>query len=157
MAVKIDKIDLQILKILQEEGRITNLELSNKIGLSPAPTLERVRKLERNSYIDSYHAVVNEKVLGIGIQAFIQVSLTRQLDNAINSFQDKIAEIDEVVEVYQVTGSFDYQIKVMVQDIQSLDKLITDKLGKIEEIRQMQSYVILSAIKSSRVVPFEYN
>lgn len=157
MAVKIDKIDLKILKILQEEGRITNLELSNKIGLSPAPTLERVRKLERNKYIDSYHAVVNEKVLGIGIQAFIQVSLTRQLDNAIHSFQEKIQAIDEVVEVYQVTGSFDYQLKVMVQDIEALDGLITDKLGKIEEIRQMQSYVILSAIKSSKVVPFQYN
>ena len=74
MAVKIDKIDLKILRILQEEGRITNLELSNKIGLSPAPTLERVRKLEKNQYINSYHATINEKSLGIGIQAFIQVS-----------------------------------------------------------------------------------
>ncbi len=157
MALKIDKIDLRILKILQEDGRITNLELSNKIGLSPAPTLERVRKLEKNKFINSYHAIVNEKTLGIGIQAFIQVSLTRQLDNAIASFQDKISKIDEVTECYQVTGSFDYQLKVMVKDIEGLDKLITDKLGKIEEIRQMQSYVILSTVKSSKVVPFEYN
>ncbi len=157
MATKIDKIDLRILKILQEEGRITNLELSSKIGLSPAPTLERVRKLEKNNFISSYHAVVNEKTLGIGIQAFIQVSLTRQLDNAILSFQDKISKIDEVTECYQVTGSFDYQLKVMVRDIESLDRLITDKLGKIDEIRQMQSYVILSAIKDSKIVPFEYN
>lgn len=157
MAVKIDKIDLKILRILQEEGRITNLELSNKIGLSPAPTLERVRKLEKNQYINSYHATINEKSLGIGIQAFIQVSLTRQLDNAINSFQDKVNSIAEVVECYQVTGSFDYQLKVMVKDIESLDRLITDKLGKIEEIGQMQSYIILSAVKSSKVVPFEYN
>lgn len=157
MATKIDKIDLKILRILQEEGRITNLELSNKIGLSPAPTLERVRKLEKNNFINSYHATVNEKNLGIGIQAFIQVSLTRQLDNAILSFQDKISKISEVVECYQVTGSFDYQLKVMVRDIESLDKLITDHLGKIEEIRQMQSYVILSTVKSSKVVPFEYN
>lgn len=157
MGIKIDKIDLKILKILQEEGRITNLELSNKIGLSPAPTLERVRKLERNSYIDSYHAVINEKVLGIGIQAVIQVSLTRQLDNAIASFQKKVLNLKEVVECYQVTGSFDYQLKVMVADIEALDKLITNELGKIEEIRQMQSYVILSTIKSSKVVPFPYN
>ncbi len=157
MATKIDQTDLKILKILQEDGRITNLELSNQIGLSPAPTLERVRKLERNNYINSYHATVNEKVLGVGLKAFIQLSLTRQMDNAIESFQEKISNIDEVVECFQVTGNFDYQLKVMVKDIESLDVLIKEKLGKIEEIRQMQSNVILSAVKLSKVVPFQYN
>ncbi|MCI5054647.1 MAG: Lrp/AsnC family transcriptional regulator [Flavobacteriales bacterium] len=157
MAVKIDKTDLKILKILQEDGRITNLELSNKIGLSPAPTLERVRKLEKSQLINSYHAAVNEKTLGIGIQAFIQVSLVRQLDNAIESFQKKIQEIAEVVECYQVTGSFDYQLKIMVQDIPAFDKLISEKLGKIEEIGQMESYVIISTVKNSKVIPLEYN
>ncbi len=157
MANKIDKTDLKILRILQEDGRITNLELSNKIGLSPAPTLERVRKLERNNLISSYHAIVNEKELGVGLQAFVQLSLTRQMDNAIASFQDKISMIEEVVECFQVTGNFDYQLKVMVKDIEALDALIKEKLGKIEEIRQMQSNVILSAVKASRVIPLQYN
>jgi len=157
MATKIDKTDLKILKILQEDGRITNLELSSQIGLSPAPTLERVRKLERNNYISSYHAIINEKELGVGLQAFVQLSLTRQMDNAIDSFKEKIAEINEVVECFQVTGNFDYQLKVMVTDIQALDVLIKEKLGKIEEIRQMQSNVILSAVKLSKVVPLQYN
>ena len=75
MAAELDKIDLQILKILQENGRITNLQLSNEIGLSPAPTLERVRKLEHAEYIKSYHALVDEEKLGLGIKTFIQISL----------------------------------------------------------------------------------
>ncbi len=75
MAAELDKIDLQILKILQENGRITNLQLSNEIGLSPAPTLERVRKLENAEYIKSYHALVDEEKLGLGIKTFIQMSL----------------------------------------------------------------------------------
>jgi len=157
MANKVDKTDLKILKILQEDGRITNLELSNKIGLSPAPTLERVRKLERNKLINSYHAIVNEKELGVGLQAFVQLSLTRQMDNAIDSFQTKISDIHEVVECFQVTGNFDYQLKVMVKDIEALDALIKEKLGKIEEMRHMQSNVILSAVKLSKVVPLQYN
>jgi Lrp/AsnC family transcriptional regulator, leucine-responsive regulatory protein len=86
MSNKLDKIDLTILKKLQEDGRMTNLQLSQEIGLSPAPTLERVRKLEKTGFIKSYHAVVNEEELGIGIKAIIQVSLTRQIENAIQSF-----------------------------------------------------------------------
>ena len=73
MAAELDRIDLQILKILQENGRITNLQLSNEIGLSPAPTLERVRKLENAGYIKSYHALVDEEKLGLGIKTFIQI------------------------------------------------------------------------------------
>lgn len=156
MALRVDKIDLKILKTLQEEGRITNLELSNKVGLSPAPTLERVRKLEKAKLISSYHAAINEKAMGIGIQAFIQISLVRQLDNAIESFQSKILAIPEVVECYQVTGGFDYQIKIMVEDIPAFDKLISEKLGKIEEIGQMQSNVIISKVKDSKLIPLSY-
>ena len=153
----VDKTDLKILKILQEEGRITNLQLSTEIGLSPAPTLERVKKLEKADFIKSYHATVNVEALGIGIMAFIHVSLVRQMKNAIQTFQRKIAELPEVTECYQVTGSFDYQLKIMVHDISAFDVLISEKLGKIEEIGQMRSYVILSTVKATKVAPLNYN
>lgn len=153
---KLDNIDLKILKRLQEDGRITNLQLSNEVGLSPAPTLERVRKLERVGLIDSYHANVNAANLGLGIKAFIQVTLVRQMDNAINNFRNAIMAIDEVVECIQVTGSFDYQLKIIVADIPAFEELISHKLSKIDEIGQMQSYVIISTLKSSKVVPFNY-
>jgi Lrp/AsnC family transcriptional regulator, leucine-responsive regulatory protein len=156
MAVKIDKTDLKILKILQEDGRITNLQLSNQVGLSPAPTLERVRKLEKQGIIDSYHADVNAAKMGMGIMAIIQVSLVRQIDNALQNFKRQIMEIDEVVECLQVTGTFDYQLKVVVKDISAFDALISERLSKVEEIGQMQTYVVLSTLKKSNVLPLKY-
>ena len=156
MAVKIDGIDLKILGILQERGRITNLQLSNEIGLSPAPTLERVRKLERDGFIHSYHANINHEKLGIGLRAFIEVSLTRQRENAIQKFLKQVMEIEEIVECYQVTGEFDYQLKVMTHDIAAFDKLITERLSTIEEIGHMQSYIILSTIKNEQITPSNF-
>ena len=84
--MKLDKTDLKILKKLQQDGRMTNLQLSVEIGLSPAPTLERVKKLESSGVIKSYHAQVSEHVVGLGIQALVSISLTRQIENAIAGF-----------------------------------------------------------------------
>ncbi|MCH7816924.1 MAG: Lrp/AsnC ligand binding domain-containing protein [Proteobacteria bacterium] len=154
--LKLDKLDLKILKLLQENGKISNLQLSSEIGLSPAPTLERVKKLENANIIKSYHASVNEAVLGLGVKAFIQISLVRQIDNVMSKFKDHINEIDEVVECFQVTGNFDYLLKVFVKDIPAFEKLIGEKLSKVEEIRQMQTTVILSQTKNSKVLPAVY-
>lgn len=135
---------------------MTNLELSKQIGLSPAPTLERVRKLEKNGFVKGYFAELDEKKLDIGIQAIIQVSLTRQVDNSLQKFIDHVAEIDEIVECILITGSFDYQLRVMARDIEGLNKILTEKLGKIEEVRHMQSSIILSWVKDSKVLPIDY-
>ncbi len=156
MEVNLDKIDLMILKLLQENGRKTNVQLSNEIGLSPAPTLERVKKLENSGIIKSYHAVVEEKAVALGIKAMIQVSLVRQKDNAISNFKKQINKIDEIVECYQVTGNYDYLLKVVVKDIPSFEKLIGEKLSKIADIGQMQTNVILSEVKKSSVLPLNY-
>jgi DNA-binding Lrp family transcriptional regulator len=154
--MKIDALDLKILKELQENSKITNIELSKKIGLSAAPTLGRVQKLEKSGLIESYHAKVNMAHLDLGFTALIQVSLTRQISNAIQNFINEINQIDSVVECYQLTGNFDYQLKVIVKDIPAFDSLITNKLSKIEEIRQMQTMVVLSTVKSSPVLPVNY-
>jgi Lrp/AsnC family leucine-responsive transcriptional regulator len=154
--MKLDKTDLKILKQLQENGRITNLQLSNEVGLSPAPTLERVKKLEKNKVIESYHAKVNNAVVGLGIEALIMINLVRQIDNAISDFKKGIANIPEIVECYQITGNSDYIIKVVVEDISAFEQLIANKLSKMEQIGQMQSMVVLSKIKESPVAPLNY-
>lgn len=156
LGVKLDIIDIKILRIIQEKGRITNLQLSNEIGLSPAPTLERVKKLELSGVIQSYHAQINEALIGMGIQAFISISLARQIDGSIESFREKIKEIDEIMECYQITGNADYLLKIIVKDIPAFEALIANKLSKIEEIGQMQTMVILSKIKDSKIVPLEF-
>ena len=115
--MKLDELDLKILKRLQENGKITNLQLSKDIGLSPAPTLERVKKLENNGFIQSYHALVEESKLDLGLSAFMQISLIRQRDNAITNFISQINKIDEVLECYNVTGQADYLLKIIVKDI----------------------------------------
>ena len=153
---KLDSTDLKILKKLQENGKITNLQLSEDIGLSPAPTLERVRKLEAAKVITGYHATVDESTLGIGIKAFIQVSLGRQAANFINDFKEKIDAIQEITECYQVTGNCDFLLKIEVADIPAFEDLITNKLSTVEEIGNMQTLVILSQPKHSRVVPATY-
>jgi Lrp/AsnC family leucine-responsive transcriptional regulator len=150
---KLDKIDLNILQQLQDNGKITNLQLSDEIGLSPAPTLERVRKLESSGIITGYHAIVNEKILGMGIKAFIQLSLERQVENSLNTFSERMAEIEEVVECHLVTGTCDFMLKVIVKDIAAFENLITNKLGNVEVIRNMQTMVILSQTKVSAIVP----
>lgn len=153
---KLDPIDFRILKTLQLKGKITNIELSRAVGLSPAPTLERVKKLEKSGLIQNYHAEVDADQLGLGFGALIQVSLTRQVNNAMQNFLNAISNIDEIVECYQLTGDYDYQLRILVQDIPAFEKLISEKLSKIEEIGNMRTMVVLSKVKDSKVLPIAY-
>lgn len=156
MAIELDKIDLQILKILQQNGRITNLQLSNEIGLSPAPTLERVRKLENSGYILSYHALVDEEKLGLGIKTFIQVSLDFHKSNTIQTFLNEIQEIKEITECHHVTGQCDFLLKVYVKDIKSYEQLIMQKISRISVVKTFQTMIIMSTNKKEPTVPLEY-
>ncbi|MBE7177177.1 MAG: Lrp/AsnC family transcriptional regulator [Mucilaginibacter polytrichastri] len=156
MAAELDKIDFHILRLMQENGRITNLQLSQEIGLSPAPTLERVRKLENNGYIKSYHALVDEEKLGLGIKTFIQVSLDFHQSNTIQLFLDVIRDIKEITECHHVTGQCDFLLKVYVQDIKSYERLIMDKISKINVVKNFQTMMIMSTNKKEPIVPLEY-
>lgn len=156
MNYNLDKTDLKILRILQENAKITNLQLSAEIGLSPAPTLERVKKLENAKLIRGYYTQLDPEALGIGISAIIQITLTRQVENAISNFKKEINKIPEIMECYQVTGNADYVLIVMLKDIRDFEALISQKLSKMEEIGQMQTMVVLSKPKDSKVLPIEY-
>ncbi|HEY0667662.1 MAG TPA: Lrp/AsnC family transcriptional regulator [Sphingobacteriaceae bacterium] len=156
MATELDKTDMQILKILQQNGRITNLQLSNDIRLSPAPTLERVRKLENAGYIKSYHALVDEELLGLGIKTFIQIQLDFHKNNTIQVFLEEIQGIKEVTECHHVTGQCDFLLKVYVKDIKSYERLIMDKISRISVVKTFQTMMIMSTSKKEPIVPLEY-
>lgn len=156
MAEKLDKIDQKILKILQTNSKITNLDLSKKIGLSPAPTLERVKKLENNEVIASYHAKLNPLKIGLNVKTFVLVDLAWQKVNAFENFIKKIDAIPEVVECYIVTGSSDFMMKIFCKDIPAYEELLFKKLSQIEEIERMKTLMALSTVKDSSVLPFEY-
>ena len=155
MADKLDKIDLKILKILQDNSKITNLDLSKKIGLSPAPTLERVKKLEQSEIIESYHAQVSPQSIGLNVKTFVLVSLAWQKENALNNFLEKI--IDEIVECYIITGDADFIMKIVCQDIPTYEKLLFKTLSQIEEIERLKTLMTLSTVKDSKVLPYKYD
>jgi Lrp/AsnC family transcriptional regulator, leucine-responsive regulatory protein len=156
MSEKLDRIDLKILQILQENSKITNLDLSKKIGLSPAPTLERVKKLEQSDIVQSYHAVVNPLLLGLNVKTFVAVSLAWKKENALNSFLNKILEIDEIVECYIITGEADFLMKVVCKDIPTYEQLLFKTLSQIEEIERLRTLMTLSTVKDSKILPFDY-
>jgi Lrp/AsnC family transcriptional regulator, leucine-responsive regulatory protein len=153
---RMDKVDLKILKILQENSKITNLELSKKIGLSPAPTLERVKKLEQTDIIGSYHAVVNPQAIGLSVKTFVLVSLAWQKENALNNFLEKIRAIDEITECYIITGEADFLIKIICKDLPSYEQLLFKTLSQIEEIERLKTLMTLSTVKDVKLLPFEY-
>lgn len=156
MATKLDKTDYQILRTLQQNSKITNLDLSKKIGLSPAPTLERVKKLENKKVIVSYHAKVNPTKLGLNVKTFVLVDLAWQKDNAFEHFINKINKIDEVVECYIVTGEADFMLKILCKDIPAYEQLLFKKLSQIEEIERMKTLMTLSTVKDSPLLPHDY-
>jgi Lrp/AsnC family leucine-responsive transcriptional regulator len=146
----LDNTDLHIIHLLQKDGRMTNLNLSTEIGLSPAPTLERVRKLENQEYIKGYHADVNEEALGFGIQCFIQITINLSIKNARNNFLEKIKDIENIKECYLVTGDSDFILKMVAKDMKDYERIVLDHLSKIEEIERQKSMMILS----STIKPF---
>lgn len=154
---KLDKIDLNILKILQANSKITNLDLSKKIGLSPAPTLERVKKLETTGIIKSYHAQVDPQVIGLSVKTFVLVSLAWQKENALDNFIAKVGEIDEIVECYIITGEADFLMHLVCKDIPTYEQLLFKTLSKIEEIERLKTLMTLSTVKDSKILPFDYD
>ena len=154
---KLDKIDLSILRILQDNSKITNLDLSKQIGLSPAPTLERVKKLENSGIIESYHAQVNPASIGLSVKTFVLVSLAWQKENALENFIEKVNQIDEIVECYIITGEADFLMKLVCEDIPTYEKLLFKTLSKIEEIERLKTLMTLSTVKDSKLLPFDYD
>ena len=155
--MKLDKIDLKILEQLQTNSKITNLDLSKKIGLSPAPTLERVKKLEQTGIISSYHAKVDPESLGLKVNTYVQVNLAWQKDNALENFITKVQSIPEITECYIITGDSDFIMKIVCKDIATYEQLLFKKLSQIDEVERIKTLMTLSKVKKSKVLPFNYD
>ncbi|MDZ4715324.1 MAG: Lrp/AsnC family transcriptional regulator [Cytophagales bacterium] len=153
MKTKLDSIDRKILELLQANSNITNAQLAQEIGLSAAPTLERVKKLETAGIIRSYHAVVDPAGVGIGVSTFVMATLKGHNKENISKFIEAIAEIDEIIECHHVTGSADFILKVVSTDIPSYQNLMLEKVTNIEVVDNLQSMVILSTFKDTKMIP----
>jgi DNA-binding Lrp family transcriptional regulator len=153
---KLDNTDLQILKILQENSKITNLDLSKRIGLSPAPTLERVKKLEQNAVIQSYHAKVNPEALNLQVKTFVLVSLGWHKENALENFLSQISQITEIIECCIVTGEADFILKIVCKDLKAYEQLLFRTLSQIDQIERLRTLMTLSTVKDSDILPSPY-
>ncbi|RKY84315.1 Lrp/AsnC family transcriptional regulator [candidate division KSB1 bacterium] len=150
-----DNIDKKILNILQDKGRITNAELASKIGLSPPPVLERVRKLEKSGTIKKYSAVVDPKKINKGTLTLVAISLSLHQEKAIEEFIETIKEWHEVLECYHVTGDDDYILKVAVKDIESYENFLMHKLVRLPGVSKIRTSIVLSTIKDNSKILVE--
>ena len=149
MEPKLDRTDILILKVLQENARITNKELALKVHLSPSPVFERLRRLESGGYIRKYSAILDADKLGQGFVVFCSVKL-RQMNTVIaNDFVEKIQEIPEVTECYNISGEFDYLLKIHAPDMKYYNHFLINVLGQIESLGSIQSSFVMNEIKQN--------
>jgi len=151
--VKLDGTDRKILEILQANSNITNAQLAKEIGLSPAPTLERVNKLETSGVIKSYHAVIDPGSVGIGVSTFVMATLKGHNKENIEKFIKAIKGIDEVVECHHITGEFSLLLKIRVRDMEALQQLLIHRINALEGVRQTRTVIVLSTSKEESFVP----
>ncbi|MDE2430680.1 MAG: Lrp/AsnC family transcriptional regulator, partial [Burkholderiales bacterium] len=145
--VALDQFDVALLRVLQTDARVPNVTLAEKIHLSPAPCLRRVRDLETAGVIQRYVTLLNPHALGLGVSVFIQVSLEKQVGGALHTFEQVIHECPEVMECYLMTGDSDYLLRVVTRNLESLQHFIVNELAKIPHVANIRSSIALQQIK----------
>jgi DNA-binding Lrp family transcriptional regulator len=153
----LDRIDIKILNELQQNASLTNVELASRVNLSPSPCLARVRTLEKLGVIDRRIALLDPAVLGIGVTAFIQIKLEKQVQTSLESFTRSIDRLAQVMECYLMTGESDYMLRVMAADIEDLEDLIVNKLSRIPGVSSIRSNLALKRISHKTVLPIDIN
>lgn len=150
-----DPIDRQILAILQEDGRITNIDLARKVGLTAPPCLRRVRTLEECGLIQSYHAELDGAALGYGITVFAMVSLKSQAEDELTAFEALVATLPEVRECHMLNGEIDFMLKVVAHDLQSFQRFLTTKLTPAPNVASVKTSLTIRRSKYLPGVPVD--
>lgn len=148
-----DEIDIRILDELQANAKLTNVALSERVHLSPSPCLARVRALERSGVIDRYVTILNPLAVGLGVSVFIQITLDKQVKPALETFESAIRDRPEVMECYLMTGDADYLLRVVVPDVQALERFILEQLTDIPGIANIRSSFALKQVKYQTALP----
>jgi len=151
--MKLDEMDMKILNILQQNGKIKNTKLASQIGISPPAMLERVKRLESSGVIKKYAALVDRAKINMRIMAFISISLSVHQLTSLDEFTSRILEMEEVLECYQVSGSHDFVLKVVLPSMDYYSDLINNKITRIPGVRTTESTFVLSTIKYDTAFP----
>lgn len=149
---KLDGIDQKILDTLQNDGRITNVELAERVGLSPTPCIERVKRLEDAGYIKGYFARLSARKLGVGLLAFIEVSLDKTGSDAFERFKKSVDSVPEIQECHMVAGGFDYLLKVRMKDMDSYRRFLGERISALPGVDRTHTYVVMEEVKNTHAI-----
>ena len=151
--MELDATDWKILGLLQSDARISNVDLARKVGLSPSPCLNRVRALEESGYISRYVTLLDPLQVGLKVSVFIQVTLEKQIEPALETFERAIGTRPEVMECYLMTGDADYLLRVVVPDLQALERFILEFLSRVPGVGNIKSSFALKQVKYQTALP----
>jgi len=151
--MELDAIDLQILKLLQVKSNLTTKELATRVNLSTTPVFERIKKMEKAGYIKNYVAVLDAEKLNRGLMVFCNVKLKEHSRSIGNQFVKDIKSLKEVVECYNISGDYDFLLKILVKDMKAYQNFVLNHLGDIENIGSTQSTFVMGEIKNTYTVP----
>jgi DNA-binding Lrp family transcriptional regulator len=152
----LDHIDNRILAELQDDGRMTNVELANRVGLTAPPCLRRVKALEQDGMIDGYHAALNASRLGYTITVFAMVSLKSQAETDLRAFEDHIATLDPVRECHMLNGEIDFILKIVARDLQEFQLFLTSALTTAPNVASVKTSLTIRTSKNRPGVPVPY-
>jgi len=153
LAPSLDAIDWKILALLQDDARLSNVDLARAVGLSPSPCLNRVRVLEQQGFIRRHVTLLDPLKVGMKVSVFIQVTLERQIESALETFERAIRERPEVMECYLMTGDSDYLLRVVVPDLQALEHFILNFLSRVPGVGNIKSSFALKQVKYQTALP----
>lgn len=147
MAYEADAIDERIIFLLQKDGKMKIKEVANHLNMTNTPVFDRIKRLEKEGYIEGYMAIVNKEKLGYGLVAFCSVTLEKHTEFNIEAFVSDVKELEEVEECYHIAGMFDYLLKVVVKDMAGYQTFITKKLASLGNVGKVQSSFVMTEIK----------
>ncbi|MGF1765547.1 Lrp/AsnC family transcriptional regulator [Aliivibrio kagoshimensis] len=145
-----DKFDERILQALKSDGRISNVDLSERVGLSPSATLRRVQELERTEVIKGYRAILNSEPLGIGFIAYVSIGLASHSKQAQLEFEAHVQFVDEIVECHNITGENEYLLRIETRSLASYKRIHADVLGECEQVKSISTMVVMESPKDER-------
>lgn len=156
MSIELDRTDARLLAALQHDGRVSVVDLAERVGLTPTPCARRLRRLEEAGVIEGYAAIVNPRRVGHAVQAFVQVKLERHTDETAGRFRDGLLALPEVVAAHAMTGEMDFLLQVLVPDIDALGEFTLHRLMRLPGVRDVRSSLVLETIKRATGVPVEH-
>jgi Lrp/AsnC family leucine-responsive transcriptional regulator len=152
----LDAIDCRIVSALQADGRLSNIDLADRIGLSPSPCLRRVKRLERDGYIEAYRAVLQRDRVGLGFSVFVGVKIDGHANERALSFEKAVVAMPEVVACHLVSGESDYFLEIVVPDLDHYRRFLVDKLLDLPIVREVRSNIAIQTLKAGAPLPLDH-